>query len=103
VVAKAEGMDDSQKNFHECAKAAHDAAAGQHDGMAEECSKAMDAVDLNKLVPTGVSVVAPTRPAIAAVPRFGSKGMPVSVVSPELSKILGTSEEDLHSDERSLA
>jgi hypothetical protein len=95
VVAKAEGMEDNQKTFHECSKAAHDAAAGQHDGMAEECSKAAEG-DLNKLIPTGVSAIAPDRPKITPVPRLGQPAIPAAAnVDPVFAKLFEVDDENM--------
>jgi hypothetical protein len=91
--------------------AMHKEQAKQHSDMADwnaecadKCSKATDAADLEKLIPTRVSSIAPAQPTnLRAIPRYGAKEMPAAAISPELSKILGTGEEDLHSEERSLA
>lgn len=75
------------------------------DGMAE-CAKAIEASNLhkNETEPTRVSGVAPENPRLRAVPRFGSKPMAeaAAAVGPEMSKMLGLSAEDQHSEELSL-
>jgi hypothetical protein len=108
--ATTDGAKDAQ-GILEALAAMHTEQSNEHTGMADwnaecadKCSKATDAADLEKLVPTRVSSIAPTQPTnLRAVPRFGSKELPTIAVAPELSKILGVNEEDLHSDERSLA
>jgi hypothetical protein len=81
----------------------HAGMAEYHEACAEECSKAMDSADLNKLspLPDGLSVVAPDRPNIRAVPRAGQPEIRMAV-APEFSKMLGLSEEDMHQDEATL-
>jgi hypothetical protein len=108
--ATTDGAKDAQ-GIIEALAAMHTEQSNEHAGMADynseaadKCSKAVDNADLEKLVPTRVSSIAPTQPTnLRAIPRFGAKEMPAAAISPELSKILGTGEEDLHSEERSLA
>jgi hypothetical protein len=68
-----ESMAPDEKQFHKSASAAHDEAASAHDAMANDCAKAAEG-DLNKLIPDGISGLAPERPAfgITAVPRYGA-------------------------------
>ena len=72
------------------------------EGMCERCVKAAADDDLNKLVPTQVSAVAPTRPTITPVPRFGQKPMETLNVDDEFVKAFGLDAESMHSEERSL-
>jgi hypothetical protein len=53
----------------------HANRAAHHEQCAEECAMAAKAEEdeLDKVVPLGVSRVAPTRPAVIAVPRAGQK------------------------------
>jgi hypothetical protein len=68
-------MDDAHRGFHEASAAAHEDAADTHDQMCQDCEKAMDAADLNKIQPTQVSAIASPNPAnVRMVPRAG---MPV--------------------------
>jgi len=67
----------------------HEEQSQEHAGMAtfhhesmEACAKAADG-DLNKLVPTSVSAVTPTRPGITAVPRAGAQPIPEKIPVPE--------------------
>jgi hypothetical protein len=78
-----------------------EAHADYHRTQVEACMKAADD-DLNKLVPTLVSGIAPERTSGRAVLRAGSPPMQPVTIDPQFSKILGTSEEDLHSEEPSL-
>ena len=71
-----------EHEFHKAAAAAHSEAAGAHDAMCEECSKAAQAADLEKSpmepLPSGLSRVAPERtPTIRPVPRTGAPQMPM--------------------------
>jgi hypothetical protein len=62
--------------------AEHYSAQGDHHAdQAEKCMKAADG-DLNKLVPTGVSGVTPTR--VVAVPRAGQRPLPTSADKPDV-------------------
>ena len=91
----------------EALAAVHQEESQEHAGMAkfhadcgEKCMKAADG-DLNKLVPTSVSAVAPTRPGITPVLRPGQRELPANM-DPQISKILGTDPEDWHTEETSL-
>jgi hypothetical protein len=95
-----ESLGDDEKSFHKSAKDAHDAAAAMHDGMCEECSKATES-DLNKLVPTNVSTIAPDRPTVRPVLRYGSPAIPVGVAV-DFTRIIGSDEESMDSPELSL-
>jgi hypothetical protein len=93
---------DPQHEFHRCTKAEHDAMAADReqrasyhdtraadcDKLMEECEKVFASGDLNKaasdvmkrlehlegqVVPSRVSGVAPDRPGVRAVPRFGAQ------------------------------
>jgi hypothetical protein len=81
--------------------AAAQSHADYHGSQVEACMKATDD-DLNKLVPTAVSGVAPPRPNITPVLRTGAPPMQ-SGVDPQLAKIVGgLREEDWNTDEPSL-
>jgi hypothetical protein len=89
--------------FHRSAMTAHSEAAGAHEAMCEECSKAAQAADLekNELVPTRVSAVAPDRTTITPVVRTGAKPFPsqhpaVPIGGVDFSKIIGIRDEDLN-------
>lgn len=79
---KASGMGDNQDGPHKQAADELDKLAGtcaahaeHHRDAAAKCNKA--AVDeLNKLVPTDISAVAPDRPGIRSVPRPGQPELP---------------------------
>jgi hypothetical protein len=77
-------------------------AAWHHNSM-EECEKAVKAelAKGNAVAPTEISVVAPDRPNIRAVPRAGQPEIRLAV-TPELSKLLGLNEEDMHQEEATL-
>ena len=84
---------DVHHEFHNAAQAAHNVAADEHDALCEECAKAI-ASDLQKLVPTRVSAVAPTAP-VRAVPRTGQRTIPLSeMVDPEFAKLVAMDERD---------
>jgi hypothetical protein len=86
--------------LHEEMSQEHTDMATFHQDSKEACEKAT--IDqLDKLVPTNISVVAPQKPTITPVPRAGSKPFP-SAVPTEMTKILGLNQEDLHTEETSL-
>jgi hypothetical protein len=85
-----ETMGTHHHSFHKAAAAAHTAAAEAHDEMCNECAKAADG-DLNKLVPTSVSAVVPTR--ITAVPRTGQPVPATVKVDPEFQKMFQVEDE----------
>jgi hypothetical protein len=82
----------------------HANAAAYHKAALAECSKAIEASDLekNQLVPTQVSRVAPDVPqGVRAVTRVGAKPFPaqhaaVPVGGIDFSKIIGVRDEDLN-------
>ena len=83
-----------------------DAMAAEHHDMAEfhadcaeKCAKAAEG-DLSKLVPLGVSRVAPDAPRNRAVYRAGQPQY--STADPHLEKIFGLREEDRDTEEMSL-
>jgi hypothetical protein len=78
--------------------ARHTKALAHHSAGMEECSKATEG-DLNKLVPTRVVGVVPSRPT--AVPRHGQPEVK-NVPSPEFAKLLGTDPSSWHEEETSL-
>ncbi len=84
--------------LHEEMSQEHSDMAEFHSDCAEKCAKAVDAGDLNKLVPTRVSTIAPPR----AVPRTGAPPIQRRAVDPELEKALGINEADWHVEETSL-
>ena len=99
---KEAGMTGESKAGDACDKlrALAQSHADYHGAAAEECMKAVDA-DMNKLVPTQVSAVAPTNPGVTSVPRKEQR--PISAkVEREFSKLLGLNPEDMHVEERSL-
>ncbi|MCU1317253.1 MAG: hypothetical protein JWN63_2575 [Candidatus Acidoferrum typicum] len=67
--------------MHEEQSQEHAGMGGFHAEQMEECSKAADG-DLNKLVPTRISAVAPTPPGVRAVPRAGQPA-PENITVPE--------------------
>jgi hypothetical protein len=75
---RADALIHKNMNKHYLQKAAY------HDDQAAECAKAVDTSDLNKLVPTNVSGVVPTR--ITAVPRPGQP-VPTVNVAPEFEHL----------------
>lgn len=90
--------------LHKTAAAHHREHADFHRTAMEACAKGVDSGDLTKregLVPTNVSRVAPERPTITPVLRHGQREIATSV-APEFSKILGTDQESMHTDEPSL-
>jgi hypothetical protein len=98
-----EAQADSKSLLEEIGNMHHEVAA-EHNDLAQhhlECCKLLKtaADDLNKLQPTQVSVVAPTRPT--AVLRPGMRELQPGV-SVEFSKIVGLDEADQHSEETSL-
>jgi hypothetical protein len=107
--------EDGMEDFHKASIERHKKAMAYHaDGMAE-CSKAIQAdglekLNLDRLVPSNISTLAPPRPEIRAeiraIPRFGSPAVPSGAdardVSEEFSKIFGLDAESQHSEERSL-
>jgi hypothetical protein len=96
------GALEAMATMHEVTSQKHAAHAEFHRNCAEKCDKAVDAADLNKLVPMEISVVAPTRPTIAAVLRPGMREMPTTSVPTELAKILGDGDEFQNYEEPSL-
>jgi len=96
------GLLETMAGMHEVTSQKHAAHAEFHRDCAEKCNKAMDAADLNKLVPTRVSAIAPERPTITPVPRYGAPPLHPQNVEPELVKALGLDEESMHEEERSL-
>ncbi|HXP71764.1 MAG TPA: hypothetical protein VOA88_20985 [Candidatus Dormibacteraeota bacterium] len=64
-----------------------DAAASDIESC-KECSKAIEAGDLAKLVPTAISAVVPTAP-VRAVPRAGQREIPLTdMVEPQFRKLV---------------
>jgi hypothetical protein len=99
------GLLEALSAIHEQHSQEHANMAEFHSACAEKCDKAADAADLNKIVPTQVSVVAPTRPTITPVLRPGQREISsadMSKMSPEFQKLFSTTDEDLHSEERSV-
>jgi hypothetical protein len=72
--------------------------AGSQRAAAEKCEKGADATDLNKLLPTQVSVIAPDRSNIRTVLRPGQREIQANV-TPELEKIIGINEESMHAEQ----
>jgi hypothetical protein len=81
---------------HEKLAKLHKGYADHHDQQSSACAKGMDATDLAKLQPTGVSGVVPTR--ITAVPRHGQPVAKVNV-DPAFEHLFKVDE----GEERSLA
>jgi hypothetical protein len=92
---------EAMAGMHEVTSQNHADRAEYHRDCAEKCRKAMNAADLNKLVPTSVSAIAPDRPNIRAVLRPGQREFPANT-APELSKIIGVGDEFMHSEEQSV-
>ena len=86
---------------HHKAMAAHHAAHSEfHASMAEKCSKAIDAGDLEKaaVLPRGFSLVTPDVPAnLRAVPRNGQPIM-TSATDPAISFVFGKSLDERDSE-----
>ena len=79
----------------------HSTLASWHQGAQEECEKATDAADLDKLMPTRVSAIAPDRSSIRPVLRHGMQPFAVNTAA-DITKIIGNDEESMHSEEPSL-
>jgi hypothetical protein len=69
-----------------------DAAASDIESC-KECSKAIEAGDLAKLVPTAISAVVPTAP-VRAVPRAGQREILTDMVEPMFRKIVEIDENE---------
>jgi hypothetical protein len=83
----------------------HSDMSQEHGDMAEACIKLAKTLaetttgewsrkaamgdDLDKLVPTAVSAVAPNRPGITAVPRAGMQPLPTAAENPLYAKVFG--------------
>jgi hypothetical protein len=67
---------------HESLWQEHSDLAAYHQEQLKACEKAADS-DLNKLVPTSVSAVAPNRPGLTMVPRAGEQPVPARPAVPE--------------------
>lgn len=103
---KAAGME-PHTSFHKAEIARHTKALAHHAACMDECSKAAQSEDLeklnsNRLVPTNVSVVVPDVPNVRAIPRFGSRPIPTETTPVEFAKIIGDGEEFMHVEEVSL-
>lgn len=80
----------------------HKAAAAYHKDALAECTKAIEAADLEKhrVVPTNVSAVTPDVPqGVRAVPRFGGRPIPaqthpVSAGGVDFNKLIGLGDLD---------
>jgi hypothetical protein len=71
----------AMKGEHEEIAKEHAAMATYHGECAAQCAKAADSIDLNRLVPTAVSALAPTAP-LRAVPRPGQPALDKNVSVP---------------------
>lgn len=100
VALEGESLGSSAHTFHKTMGQHCLDAKNDHVGEMEDCAKASRdemAKRGNELVPSGVSIVAPDRPNIRAVPRYGQSEVKMTV-APELVKILGLDEADQNSE-----
>lgn len=72
-----------QAEFHKTAIASHEKMQSHCATQMAECDKAADAGDLNKVIPSAISKLAPPAPGIRAIPRFGAPSMPAKANVPE--------------------
>jgi hypothetical protein len=72
-----------------------EARASEHDGMLEECNKVIES-DLQKLVPTNISVVTPDAPGVRAVPRAGQRSVEEAklAIDPQFAKLIAVDEDE---------
>ena len=92
------GILEALASMHEEQSQEHAGMAEFHTDCGEKCMKAADG-DLDKLAPTSVSAVAPTRPT--AVLRPGMQPIATNGAD-DFSKIFGLNPEDEHTEETSL-
>jgi hypothetical protein len=98
VAMAKESLGDDAQEFHKSCADVHAGAANWHDNAFAECSKAAEG-DMNKVVPTGVSVVHSAAPeGITGVPRTGSRPMPAREepnVPLEFQKLVAIDDENM--------